>query len=253
MKRGLDLENIVRDEIQHHQWNHVRSHPQPSINRKKKKRMITLQCQAILFDLDGTLIESTGFIEQLWQNWGTRHGISPKRISEVMHGRRAGEIISLVAPHLPLKEEVYALETDEINNMAGMRVYPGARELLNALHPKQWAIVTSGSLRVASARLNYAKLPTPEVFVTGGDVKTGKPSPEGFLLAASRLGVRPSECIVVEDAPAGVQAGKAAGMKVIAIASTVSKELLNQADVIVQKLGDIKLNRMNREITIQIQ
>lgn len=214
--------------------------------------MITLKCQAILFDLDGTLIESTQFIERLWQNWGTRHGISPQRIADVMHGRRAGEIISLVAPHLPLKDDVYTLETDEIKNMTGMRTYRGAKELLASIPAKQWAIVTSGSLRVASARLNYVKLPTPEVFVTGGDVKTGKPSPEGYLLAASRLGIKPADCIVVEDAPAGVQAGKAAGMKVIAITSTVSKELLRQADVVVQKLEDIKLSSMNREITIQI-
>src|SRR5215208_7214125 len=142
--------------------------------------MVTLHCQAILFDLDGTLVESTFFIESLWQDWGMQHGVAPQRMSEVMHGRPAMEIINIVAPHLSTHEEIYALETDEISHMDGMNVYPGALELLKGLPAKQWAIVTSGSLRVASARLNYGKLPTPDVFITADDVKVGKPAPDAY-------------------------------------------------------------------------
>lgn len=212
--------------------------------------MSTLNCQAILFDLDGTLVESTFFIERLWQDWGLRHGVTPQRMSEVMHGRPAVEIIHIVAPHLSIKDEIYALETDEISRMEGMRTYAGARELLSSLPPRQWAIVTSGSVRVATARLNYANLPRPEVFVTADDVKAGKPAPDAYLLAAERLHVKPADCVVVEDAPAGVRAGKAAGMNVIGIASSHSNEELRQADVVVGKLADIKVQLIGKQINI---
>lgn len=215
--------------------------------------MSTLYCQAILFDLDGTLVESVSFIERLWQDWGIQHGVTPQRMSEVMHGRPAVEIINIVAPHLSIREEVQALETDEISRMEGMRTYAGARELLSSLPPRQWAIVTSGSLRVASARLNYAKLPEPEVFVTADDVKAGKPAPDAYLLAAQRLHIEPSDCVVVEDAPAGIRAGKAAGMKVIGIASSHSKEELHQADVVVQQLTDINVRLAGSQLNIQFK
>ena len=215
--------------------------------------MLALACKAILFDLDGTLVESTSFIERLWQDWGMLHGITPQRMAEVMHGRRAREIIHIVAPHLPIKEEAYAMETAEISNMEGMQAYRGARGLLDTLPRKQWAIVTSGTLRVASARLNYAKLPMPEVFITADDVKAGKPAPDGYLLAAKRLKVSPADCVVVEDAPAGIQAGKAAGMKVIGIASSLQKETLSQADIVVRELADIKLQFTGNELTIRFK
>ena len=215
--------------------------------------MLTLNCQAILFDLDGTLIESTLYIERLWQDWGLQHGVAPQYMSEVMHGRRAVEIVGSVAPHLPVEDEVYALETAEIVQMEGMKSYPGAKELLSALPRGKWAIATSGSLRVASARLNYANLPTPDVFVTANDVRAGKPAPDAYLLAAHRLSAKPSQCVVVEDTPAGIQAGKAAGMKVIGIASTRSRDLLRQADVIVQRLADIKLNITDGEIHLHFK
>ncbi len=203
--------------------------------------MLTLDCQAILFDLDGTLIESTFYIERLWQDWGSQYGISPQSMSEIMHGRRAVEIIRTVAPHISVQEEAHALEAKEIAGIDGMRTYPGAKELLSALPPKQWAIVTSGSLRVASARLKYAQLPMPDVFITADVVTAGKPAPDAYLLAAKRLSVNPSDCVVVEDTPAGIQAAKAAGMKSIAISSTHRWEALGQADVVVQQLANIQV------------
>ena len=215
--------------------------------------MITLNCQAILFDLDGTLVESTFFIERLWQDWGKQHGVSPHRMAEVMHGRPAVEIIHIVAPHLLAQDEIYALETDEISRMDGMKTYAGARELLESLPSGRWAIVTSGSLRVVSARLSYARLPMPAVFITADDIRAGKPAPDAYLLAAKRLQVDPEDCVVVEDAPAGIQAGKAAGMRVIAVASSHSEEELNQADVVVRQLADISARSTGREIQIQFK
>lgn len=213
--------------------------------------MLTLDCQAILFDLDGTLIESTFYIERLWQDWGLQYGVSPQSMSEIMHGRRAVEIIRTVAPHISVQEEAYALETKEIVGMDGMRTYPGAKELLSALPPKQWAIVTSGSLRVASARLNYAQLPMPAVFITADVVTAGKPAPDAYLLAAKRLSVKPSDCVVVEDTPAGIQAAKAAGMKSIAISSTHRREALSQADVVVQQLANLQVRVTAGDINIR--
>ena len=214
--------------------------------------MFTLNCQAILFDLDGTLVESTFFIERLWQDWGTRHGVAPEHMAEVMHGRPAVDIINIVAPHLSVVDEVYALETDEISRMDGMKTYSGARELLSRLPPKRWAIVTSGSLRVAGARLNYANLPKPDVFITSDDVSVGKPAPDAYLLAAKRLHVKPENCVVLEDSPAGIGAGKSAGMRVIGIASSHAKEDLIHADIVVQQLRDIKLHVTENQISIQI-
>jgi sugar-phosphatase len=173
-------------------------------------------------------------------------------MSEVMHGRRGVEIISIVAPHLAIQEEAYALETAEILHMDGLRTYPGAKELLSALPKKQWAIVTSGTMRVASARLNYVKLPTPDVFITAEDVTAGKPAPDAFQLAAAQLKVKASDCVVVEDSPAGIQAAKAAGMKAIGIASTQPKEALSKADAIVQQLADIKVQITGSQLNIQI-
>jgi mannitol-1-/sugar-/sorbitol-6-phosphatase len=215
--------------------------------------MSTLNCQAILFDLDGTLVESTFFIERSWQDWGTQHGIPPQRMAEVMHGRRAHEIIHIVAPHLSIHDEVHALETDEISRMDGMRTYAGARELLSSLPRQRWAIVTSGSIRVATARLQYAKLPRPDVFITAHDVKAGKPAPDAYLLAAERLHVSPAQCVVVEDAPNGILAGKAAGMKVIGIASSHSAEELVQADVVVGQLTDITLHIIGNQISLHFK
>src|SRR5512142_3052355 len=158
-------------------------------------RMFTLNCQAILFDLDGTLIESTFYIERLWQDWGLQHGISPQHMSEVMHGRRGVEIINIVAPHLSIQEEAYALETAEILHMNGMKAYPGAKEILTALPHKQWAIVTSGTMRVASARLNYANLQASVFFIPADNVSAGKPAPYAYLLGAKRLNVDPADCV----------------------------------------------------------
>ena len=215
--------------------------------------MFTLTCQAILFDLDGTLIDSAFRVQRLWLEWGKRKGIDPRSIMEVMHGRRAGETISIVAPHLSITEELDILENEEITDMAGVKPYASALELLSQLSSTQWAIVTSGVLRVASARMKYVGLPTPEVFITGDDVRAGKPSPEGYLLAARRLRLEPKDCVVIEDAPAGIQAGKAAGMKVIAIASSISKDALSAADIVVQQLADIKLQISGNQLSIQIK
>jgi sugar-phosphatase len=215
--------------------------------------MLSLNCQAILFDLDGTLVDSAIRVQRLWEKWGRKHGIAPEFLMEVMHGRRADETIHIVAPHLSMQDEFQALEAEEIADMEGVLPYPSAGELLDSLSPGQWAIVTSGTKRVAEARMRHVGLPRPEVFITADDVKAGKPAPDGYLLAASRLDVKPSECVVIEDAPAGIQAGKSAGMRVIAVASTLTSEVLGQADAAVLHLSDIKLVGTPQGIQIRVE
>ena len=215
--------------------------------------MITIDCQAILFDLDGTLIDSATRVERLWIDWSKRRGIDTAALLKIMHGRRADETIRLVAPHLSAQDEYRLLEAEEIADLEGVRPYPNAGELLGVLSPRQWAIVTSGTKRVAEARLRHVGLPSPIVFITAGDVESGKPAPDGYLLAASRLQVKPAECVVIEDAPAGIQAGKSAGMRVIAVASTLTPEVLRQADIAVRHLSEIKLQNTVQGIQIRAE
>ncbi|HEX5839992.1 MAG TPA: HAD family hydrolase [Anaerolineales bacterium] len=212
--------------------------------------MSTLKCKAILFDLDGTLVDSATRVQRLWLDWSRKHDIDPHFLLEVMHGRRADETIRIVAPHLSLQEEFQALEEEEILDMDGVRPYPRARELLSQLSARQWAIVTSGTRRVAGARMAHVGLPAPAVFITADDVTRGKPAPNGYLLAARRLELDPAECVVIEDAPAGIQAGKAAGMRVIAVGTTLAEEALNLADVVIKQLAEIHLTISPGEIQI---
>jgi mannitol-1-/sugar-/sorbitol-6-phosphatase len=204
--------------------------------------MSTLHCKAILFDLDGTLVDSATRVQRLWLEWSRKHDIDPHFLLEVMHGRRADETIRIVAPHLPVQEEFQALEEEEILDMEGVRPYSSAGELLGRLSLRQWAIVTSGTRRVARARLRHVGLPEPEVFITADDVQPGKPAPDGYLLAARRLDLDPVDCVVIEDAPAGIQAGKAAGMRVIAVGTTLPEEALAQADRVIRHLSDLHID-----------
>lgn len=215
--------------------------------------MESLTCRAILFDLDGTLVDSASRVERLWLEWGRRHGLDTQSLLKIMHGRRADETIRIVAPHLSVEDEFAKLEAEEISDMGGVRPYSNAIDLISQLSVQQWAVVTSGTVRVASARLKHVGLPIPEVFITAQDVQAGKPAPDGYLLAASRLNLPPADCVVIEDAPAGIQAGKAAAMRVIAVSSTLSKEALGQADVVIQHLEEITLKVTGREIIVQIK
>jgi mannitol-1-/sugar-/sorbitol-6-phosphatase len=216
-----------------------------------RSEMISIACKAILFDLDGTLVDSATRISHLWQVWSERHNISTDTLLSVMHGRRAIEIVRLVAPHLRADSEVMALENEEIADLLNVKAYPDVIELLSGLPPKQWAIVTSGSRRVAEARIKHVKLPMPGSLVTGDDVSTGKPAPEGYLLAARSLQVQPKDCVVIEDSPAGVQAGNKAKMNVIGVTTTHTARELHGADVIIGGLAELSLNVESNGMLLQ--
>ncbi len=211
----------------------------------------TWNCRALLFDMDGTLIESTARIDRLWQWWAAKHGIPMEKLNGLTHGRRAVETLRLVAPHLELGPEIEALEAEEISDMRGVRPYPGASELLARLDGASWAIVTSGSRRVAEARIAYAGLPQPPALITADEVQQGKPAPDGYLLAAAKLGISRDQCVVIEDSPVGVESGKAAGMRLVAIAATHSAESLAGADAIVSRLADLDLRVTGADISLR--
>ena len=194
----------------------------------------------ILFDLDGVLVDSRPLIEEIWRRWALPRGLDAAKFIAVAHGRRTSETLRQVAPDLDIAAETAALDAMEEVATDGLAPIPGAPELLAALKPGSWAIVTSGSRAVATLRLRTAGLPIPDVMVTGDEVRFGKPHPEPYLKGAERTGASPRACIVVEDSPAGVLAGKAAGMRVVAVTTTHSREVLLAADRIVTSLADVK-------------
>jgi sugar-phosphatase len=195
-----------------------------------------ISCSAVLFDLDGVLVDSTGYVERQWRDWATRRGLEAEPFLRVCHGRRAVETIRLAAPQLDAEAEVARFPEFVADEEVRLDAQPGARQLLQGLPGGLWAVVTSGIRASAARRMREAGLPAPRVLVGAEDVEHGKPSPEGYLLAADRLDVAPAGCIVIEDAPAGLEAARAAGMRTLALASTHSRNELRGASLIIGRL-----------------
>jgi len=203
--------------------------------------MVTIRCGALLFDLDGVLIDSTPAVARVWHRWAVEHGFDPEIVVRMAHGRPSRSTIRELLPDADLDREDWEVERREIEDLDGVVLLPGARQLLNTLPPERWTIATSCTRPLAEVRLRTAGLPSPKTLITSSDVKIGKPDPEPYLKAAANLGFAASDCIVVEDAPAGVRAGKAAGARVIALLTTMIRHDLEEAgaDWIVQNCADI--------------
>jgi sugar-phosphatase len=174
--------------------------------------------KVILSDLDGVLVDSHESIMRAWHWWGALHGVEREAIENVQHGRPSGEVIAALTPDLDAAAESRAIDLRQAGDTDGVVALPGAGELFAGREPV--AVVTSCTVPLATARLRAAGLPIPEVLVTPERLARGKPDPEGYLLAARELGADPSDCVVLEDAPAGVDAGRAAGMHVVGITTT---------------------------------
>jgi len=200
-------------------------------------------CDAVLFDLDGVLVDSTPSVERAWREWAGRHGLDVTDILAVSHGRRTAETISLVAPHLDAVAEAKRLEAKEIEDAANVLPIEGVAALLETLPPQRWAVVTSGTRALAHARLRACSLPIPEAFVGAEDVQKGKPDPECYLRGAKLLGVGPDRCVVIEDAPSGIAAGRAAGAAVIAVTTTRPASELSGANAVTETIGDLHARR----------
>lgn len=194
--------------------------------------------EAILLDIDGTLVDSTPAVERTWRTWAVRHGLDAAEILLRCHGRRSEDTIADLLPESQRAAAVTELEQLELDDLDDVVPLPGARPLLESLPPDRWAAVTSGSRRLMRARLSAAGLPVPVTLISAEDVTAGKPDPAGYLKAAAALGCAPARCMVVEDAPAGIEAGLRARAAVLAVATTHDPAELTHADQVIADLTD---------------
>jgi sugar-phosphatase len=201
-----------------------------------------LHCRALLFDLDGVLADSIASIEGHWRAWAERHALDAEALLRVVHGRRAVDTVRDVAPQLDAEAEVAALVAAEAEDTRGVVAAPGASALLARLPAGSWGVVTSGVRRVALARLRAGALPEPPLLLAADEILRGKPDPEGYRTAAARLGRPAGECVVIEDAPAGVAAARAAGMRCVALTTTHPAAALAGADLVVASLAALRVD-----------
>lgn len=205
--------------------------------------------EAILFDLDGVLIDTTKCLEKHWTIWAQKKGLDAKELISMALGERTIDTIKRLAPMIGIKKEAdierVALELEEKENkfLKGISRIKGAKNLLHSLPPDAWAVVTSGMRNTAISRLKYTSLPTPKVLISAEDVNQGKPHPGGYILAASRLGIPNKKCLVIEDSNIGIQAGNSAGMIVIGVASTSNN--IKGAKAYIPNLKYISVNCKN--------
>ncbi len=219
--------------------------------------MTKIRCLGVLFDLDGVLVDSTPAVARCWTKWALRHGFVPDEVVRKAHGRPSIATMRELLPGLSESEHQAAnreMERWEIEDLDGVVPLPGALQLLRALPAENWTIVTSCTRPLAEVRIRAAGLPMPLHLVTAADVQRGKPDPEPYIRGAERLGLAPQDCVVMEDAPAGIRAGKAAQASVIAVRTTAEDSELSAAgaDWIVKDLDSVRLHLLpdNRHLEL---
>jgi sugar-phosphatase len=206
--------------------------------------MTALPCRGVLFDMDGVLVDSTAAVARVWSIWARKHGLDPETVVKVAHGRPSISTIRELLPGADHDGEDREVERLEIEDVQGIVALPGAAELLRELPAGRYAIVTSATRPLAEVRLRAAGLEVPANLVTARDVQRGKPNPDPYLMGARILSFPPVECVVIEDAPSGIRAGKAAGARVVALRTTASDAELQDAgaDWIVESCAELTLN-----------
>ena len=204
--------------------------------------MNEISCAALLFDLDGVLINSTPAVERVWRRWALEHGFNPEEVVTQAHGRPSLTTVKEFLPNADHNVENKEVERREIEDLEGVVPLPGALDLLASLPEERWTIVTSCTRPLAEVRIKAAGLPLPLKMITSNDIQHGKPNPEPYLKGASVLGFPAQECVVLEDVPAGVRAGKSAEARVIAFTTTVQPSALREAgaDWILRNCGDVR-------------
>jgi mannitol-1-/sugar-/sorbitol-6-phosphatase len=201
-----------------------------------------LTCNAVLFDLDGTLIDSLPAVNRAWTKFSLKHGLIPAEVLSQIHGKRSIDSIRRLLPHVDAEEEDAFIRLLETTDTEGTAVLPGALQLLGKLPRHRWAVVTSGTSDVAMARMRAAGIPEAGGYVFGNDVSSGKPAPDPFLLGATKLGFSPAECIGVEDTLAGVRSIQAAGMRAVGIGV--------EAELVVRNLAELSVSVVGSNISI---
>jgi sugar-phosphatase len=202
--------------------------------------MPSFSCSAILFDLDGVLLDSTRVVAQQYTRWALENGLDPAEVMKAAHGVRTQEVVQRVAPHLDAVAETGKIEDREAV-ADGIVAIPGAVALLNTIPRGRWCVVTSGTRYLATTRMRRFGIPVPDILVTADDVRRGKPDPEPYRRGAELLKANPADCVVIEDAPAGIRSARSAGMKVISLPTTYPASELHEADVIIAGLGSLKV------------
>jgi mannitol-1-/sugar-/sorbitol-6-phosphatase len=192
--------------------------------------MVEISCSGLLFDLDGVLVDSTPAVARVWSKWAIAHGFDPEETVRKAHGRPSLSTVKELLPNSPDPvAENEPILRGELEDTEGVVPLPGVCQLLDSIPDGRWALVTSCSKPLAHVRLKAAGIPVPQKMITSDDVRWGKPDPEPYLKGAALLGFPPSECLIFEDAPAGIRAGKAAGARVIALPTTEPENVLKAA------------------------
>jgi mannitol-1-/sugar-/sorbitol-6-phosphatase len=212
---------------------------------------VSLNCQAILFDMDGILISSLEAVERSWSKWAELRGFDPAVARRIAHGRRAVDTITNLCPDCDSEVELKLIEDIEVADNEGLTVLPGVCDLLRSLPPDRWTVVTSATERLARVRLAAGKIPAPERLVTADRVARGKPHAEPFLAGAALLGFAPKDCVVFEDSAAGAIAGRAAGCTVVATTFSHAAESLEAAHYLVEDLTGVRAEITSDGLTLR--
>lgn len=202
----------------------MRGIPGPSCNAIMRDKRLTINCKAILFDMDGTLVDSTAVVERAWTWWAQRHRVPLEELLRFSHGRPSLSTFERFLPGADHTLELAEMLAYEETELGGIRAVPGAELAVRVAQQGAWAVVTSAPRTLAVTRISAAGLPVPKVLVPIDEIHKGKPDPEGFLLAAEKLGVHPRECLVFEDTRPGIEAGLKAGMHVIGLLTTMTAD-----------------------------
>jgi sugar-phosphatase len=200
--------------------------------------MRAIRCRGVLFDCDGVLVDSDASVASAWRRWARGLGLDAGMVQRLVHGRRSADTVAMLVPEERRREELARIDRYEVEDAGSVRPVNGALALVESIPVSQWAVVTSGRAELALARLRAARLPFPAVLVSADDVRQGKPDPEGYKLAADNLGLSPGEVVVLEDAPVGIQAARAAGVG--AVVGVGDRAVAAGADLVVPDLRPLR-------------
>ncbi len=212
-----------------------------------------IRLRGILFDMDGVLVSSLGSVERSWTSWAESRGIDPALAIRTAHGRRAIETIRLLRPDLNDEQELKWIEDREVEDNEGLEILKGVKPILESLPEKYWTVVTSATGRLARSRMQFGGIPVPERMITADMVTRGKPDPEPYRRGAEILGLKPEECLVIEDSASGAKAGHAAGCKVLATLFSHSLESLSAADWIVDSLEHVHVRLVDEQVELAFE